>query len=151
MLTEVLAAIAVVAVGLAALASSVPVAATAASEGARVSTAAFLAAARLEEVRSAAWSERPPVDRLGVSSGPLTAPQSGGAITFADENALADPFGGYSRQVRILDCGQPPGCGSILSPLLRQVTVTVAYRPVTASGVAALDKAVSLTTLVARR
>src|SRR6266545_3933583 len=129
MLAEVLAAVAVVAIGLSALASAIPVAGAAVSEGARLSTATFLAGARLEEIRAAAWSATPAVDRLGVSGAPLSPPESEGATTFADETALPDPYAGYSRQV----------------------TVTVAYRPVTATGVAAIDKSVSVTTLVAQR
>ncbi len=151
MLAEVLAAVAVVAIGLSALASAIPVAGAAVSEGARLSTATFLAGARLEEIRAAAWSATPAVDRLGVSGAPLSPPESEGATTFADETALPDPYAGYSRQVRILDCGLPPGCGAVTSVRLRQVTVTVAYRPVTATGVAAIDKSVSVTTLVAQR
>lgn len=151
MLAEVLAALAVVAIGLSALASALPVAGAAVSEGAKLSTATFLANGRLEEVRSAAWSAAPPVDGLGASATPLSAPQSGNATTFADEVALPDPYAGYSRQVRILDCGQPPGCGGVISAHLRQVTVTVVYRPISVSRVAALDKAVSVTTLVAQR
>jgi hypothetical protein len=151
MLAEVLAAVAVVAIGLSALISAIPVAGAAVSEGAKLSTAAFLASARLEEVRAAAWSGAPPMDRLGVSGAPLSPPQSGDTTTFADEAVLPDPYAGYSRQVRILDCGLPPGCGAITSARLRQVTVTVAYLPVTARGLAALDKTVSLTTLVAQR
>ena len=151
MLAEVLAAVAVVAIGLSALTSALPVAGAAVSEGAKLSTATFLASARLEEVRAAAWSAAPPVDRLGVSGAPLSPPQSGGMTTFADEAALPDPYGGYSRQVRVLDCGLPPGCGAVTSGRFRQVTVTVAYRPVTASGLAALDKTVFVATLVAQR
>jgi hypothetical protein len=151
MLTEVLAAVAVVAIGLSALTSAIPVAGAAVSEGAKLSTATFLANARLEEVRTAAWRAIPPVDRLGVSGAPLSPPQSGNTTTFADEAVLPDPYAGYSRQVRVVDCGLPPGCGVITSGRLRQVTVTVAYRPVTARGLAALDKTVSVTTLVAQR
>ena len=151
MLAEVLSALALVAIGLSALASAIPVAGAAVSEGARLSTATFLAAARLEEVRAAAWSAAPPVDRLGVSGVPLSPPQSGGATTFADEASLPDPYAGYSRRIRILDCGLPPGCGAVISARLRQVTVTVAYRSVTPSGRAAIDKTVSITTLVAQR
>ena len=151
MLAEVLTALALVGIGLAALTSAIPVAATAVSEGAGLSTATFLAAARLEEVRAATWSAAPPVDRLGVSGAPVSAPQSGGATTFADEASLPDPYAGYSRQIRVLDCGLPPGCGAVVSARLRQVTVTVAYRPVTPSGRAANDKTVSVTTLVAQR
>src|SRR6202795_773161 len=151
MLAEVPGAVAVVAIGLSALASALPLAGAAVSEGAKLSTATFLAGARLEEVRAAAWSAAPRVDRLGVSGAPLSPPQSGGMTTFADEAALPDPYGGYSRQVRVLDCGLPPRCGAVTSGSLRQVTVTVAYQPVTASGLAALDKAVFVTTLVAQR
>jgi hypothetical protein len=151
MLAEVLAAVAVVAIGLSALSSAIPVTGAAVSEGAKLSTATFLASARLEEVRTAAWSAAPPVDRLGVSRAPLSPPQSGDTMTFADEAVLPDPYAGYSRQVRVLDCGLPPGCGAVTSGRLRQVTVTVAYRPVAARGLAALDKTVSVTTLVAQR
>src|ERR1700674_2901351 len=151
MLAEVLAAVAVVAIGLSALTSAIPVVGTAVSEGAKGSTATFLANARLEEIRTAAWSATPPVDRLGVSGAPLSPPQSGDTTTFADEAVLPDPYAGYSRQVRVLDCGLPPGCGAVTSGRLRQVTVTVAYRPATARGLAALDKTVSVTTLVAQR
>jgi hypothetical protein len=151
MLAEVLAAVAVVAIGLSALASAIPVASAAVSEGARLSTATFLAGARLEEIRAAVWSATPAVDQLGLSDSPLSPPQSRGATTFADEPALADPYAGYSRQVRVLDCGLPPGCGAVISARLRQVTVAVAYRPVTAAGVAALDKTISVTTIVAQR
>jgi hypothetical protein len=151
MLIEVLTALALVALGLSALVSAIPAAAMAVSEGARVSTATFLATARLEEVRAAEWSAAPPVDRLGVSGAPLSAPQSGGAITFADEASVPGPYAGYSRRIRILDCGLPPGCGAGISPRLRQVTVTVAYQPITPSGRAAIDKTVSITTLVAQR
>jgi hypothetical protein len=151
MLAEVLVAVAVVAIGLSALISAIPVAGVAVSEGAKLSTATFLAGARLEEVRAAAWSAAPPVDRLGVSGAPLSPLPSGGTTTFADEAVLPAPYAGYSRQVRVLDCGLPPGCGAVTSGRLRQVTVTVAYRPVTARGLAALDKTVSITTLVAQR
>ena len=71
--------------------------------------------------------------------------------TFADEAGLPDPYAGYSRQVRIFDCGLPPGCGAAISTRIRQVTVTVAYRPTTTSGTAPRDKTVLVTTLVAQR
>src|ERR1700730_1120120 len=137
MLLEVIAAIAVVALGLTAFASGIPVAAMAVSEGARLSTATFLAAERMEEVRGVEW-------RAG------SALQSF-SLTFPDESALPSPYAAYSRQVRLLDCGLAPGCGAVTSTLLRQVTVTVAYRPATASGLGASDKAVSLTTLMTER
>ena len=151
MLVEVLTALALVAVGLAAFASGVPTSAMAVAEGAQLSTATFLAVARLEEVRAADWSAAPPIDRLGLSAVPLSPPLVGAAITFPDETALPHPYAGYTRRVRIVDCGLPPGCGAVTSQRLRQVTVTVAYRPVTSLGTAASDKAVSLTTLITQR
>jgi hypothetical protein len=137
MLLEVIAAIAVVAVGLTAFASGIPVASMAVSEGARLSTATFLAAERMEAVRGIGWRSGSVLHDFGLA--------------FPDESALPTPYAAYSRQVRIVDCGVPPGCDAVTSPLLRQVTVTVAYRPVTASGMGASDKAVSLTTLIAER
>src|SRR5215813_12057289 len=134
MLLEAIAAAGIVALGLVAFLSGLPAAAMAVSEGAQLSTATFLAASRLEEVRRLAWS--------GVALHPRALPA---------ERALAEPYAGYSRQVRIADCSVPPGCGAIAAPLIRQVTVTVAYRPLTASGLAGESKAVTLTTLVASR
>lgn len=135
MLLEVIAALAVVALGLTAFASGIPAAAMAVSEGAQLSTATFLAAARMEEVRGVEWRAGSIVDGL----------------SFPDEAALPDPYAHYARQVRMVDCGVTPGCGAVTSPLLRQITVTVAYRPVTALGLAAGSKTVSLTTLVTSR
>ena len=134
MLLEAIAAVGIVALGLVAFLSGLPIAAMAVNEGARLSTATFLAASRLEEVRGLAWSG------VALDRGALP-----------DEPALAEPYGGYSRQVRIADCSVPPACGAIASPLIRQVTVTVVYRPLTASGLAGKSKAVTLTTLVASR
>lgn len=135
MLLEVMAAIAIVALGLTAFAAGIPVAAIAVSEGAQLSTATFLAVARMEEVRGAGWRDG------SVLSG----------LSFPDEAALPDPYSRYARQVRMVDCGVSPGCGAVTSPFLRQITVTVAYRPVTALGVASDSKTVSLTTLTAQR
>jgi hypothetical protein len=137
MLIEVAIAVAVVALGLTAFASGVPTAAMAVSEGAQLSTATFLAVARLDEARRIAWSGGSGLDSVGLA--------------FPDEAALPDPYAGYAREVRTIDCGEPPGCGGVTAPLLRQVTVTVSYRPLAASGLAARNKSVSLTTLVTRR
>jgi hypothetical protein len=134
MLLEAIAAAGIVALGLVAFLSGLPTAATAVSEGAQLSTATFLATSRLEEVRRLAWS--------GVALD---------GSTFPDEPVLAGLYAGYSRQVRIVECSAPPGCGSITSPQIRQITVTVGYRPVAASGLAADSKAVSLTTLITAR
>lgn len=136
MLLEVIAAVAVVAFGLTAFVSGLPVAAISVSDGAQRSTATFLAAARMDEIRAAAWRDGSVLDR-SVSA-------------FPDEPALPAPHAGYARQVRTVDCSVAPSCGTT-APGLREVTVTVAYRPLTAVGLAADPKRVSITALVARR
>ena len=151
MLADVLTAIAVLALGLTALVSSIPVSGAAVNEGSQLSTATFLALARLEEVRAAAWSSSPPLDRLGVSGHPAAAPRAAGRPTFLDESPLAPPYGAFRREVRVSDCSASPGCAGIVSPRLRQITVRVSYRPVSAAGMASTDKTISLTTLVAER
>jgi hypothetical protein len=150
-LADVLAAVAVLALGLTALVSSIPVSGAAVSEGGQLTTATFLASARLEEARAAAWRSSPAVDRLGVSAHPAAGPRASGAPTFPDEYPLAPPYGRFSRDVRISDCAAAPGCDGIVSAHLRQITVRVSYRPVSAAGVVSTDKTISLTTLVAER
>ena len=151
MLADVLAAVAVLALGLTALVSSIPVSGAAVSEGSQLTTATFLASARLEEARAAAWRSSPAVDRLGVSAHPAAGPRASGAPTFPDEYPLAPPYGRFSRDVRISDCAAAPGCDGIVSAHLRQITVRVSYRPVSAAGVVSTAKTISLTTLVAER
>ncbi len=151
MLADVLAAVAVLALGLTALVSSIPVSGAAVSEGSQLTTATFLASARLEEARAAALSSSSRVDRLGVSAPPATTPRTSGLPNFPDEYPLAPPYGRFSRDVRISDCAAAPGCAGIVSPRLRQITVRVSYRPVSATGIASTDKAISLTTLVSER
>ena len=152
-LIEVMIAVGVIAVGLSALLAAVPFATYGTREGFQLSTATFLANERLEQVRNARWDSTPrPVDDLGVSSRATAAPMSGGIITFSDEAALPAPHEQYARVVRIADCGAV-ACGGIARSDLRQVTVTVAYRPMTGVGVAEADrlKSATVTTFVAKR
>lgn len=107
-LTEVLAALTVLSIGLVAMISLLPGAADGIHEGGHRSRAAFLAAARLEQLRHS----------LGSGMG-LPA--------LADEPSLAPPHGAFDRIVQVRDCGLPPGCSGIESPGIRQVTVTVTY------------------------
>jgi len=153
-LVEVLIATFVLAVALAALSSAIPFAAYGTQEGAQLSTAAFLANQRLEQVRGARWQDGPPaIDDLGVSSGPAAAPAIGARVTFADEPALGAPFGDYARSVRVTDCSGGGTCGGIAKPDLRQVVVTVSYRPMTGVGLAASGtaKTATVATFVAKR
>jgi len=140
---EVLIAVAIMGVGLVALCSAIPMAAYGMQEGKQLSTATFLGNQRMEQVRNAKWTAvdpvaGPAVDLLGVSASATVAPVGdGGVTTFPDEAALEAPYyTGYSRTVRITNCSVAPGCGGVLYPALRRVTVTTSYRPMTGVGVA---------------
>lgn len=152
-LVEVVVAIAVIGIGLVALASTVPLSAYGIQEGSQVSSATFLANARLEQVKAARWvtSAIPNEDQIGVSASASAAPQAGGVTTFPDESPMAAPHTQYSRTVRVTSCAA--GCAGVADAQLRQVTVTVTYRPLTGIGQAAVGstKAVAVTTYVAAR
>jgi prepilin-type N-terminal cleavage/methylation domain-containing protein len=153
---EVLIAVAILGVGLVALSSAIPIAAYGIQEGNQLSTATFLASQRMEQVRNAKWTACPEVDRLGVSASVAAAPSSGSGDTFPDEDPLPAPYAGYSRQVRITNSFGPATCpGGVLTGTvgLRQVTVTVSYRPMTGVGVAPATTAKSavLTMYIAQR
>ncbi|PYM55712.1 MAG: hypothetical protein DMD77_18740 [Candidatus Rokuibacteriota bacterium] len=152
-LAEILVACVIIAIGLVGLLSAVPTASYGIQEGQQLSTATFLANQRLEQVRNAQWVAAPAADTLGVSASTSVAPTSGGLTTFADETPMAAPYSGFSRTVRITDCGVGAGCGGIVDPGLRQVTVAVSYRPSTATGVAAVGttKSAIVSMLMAQR
>jgi prepilin-type N-terminal cleavage/methylation domain-containing protein len=149
-LAEVLVAIAIIGVGLAALAAAIPIAGYGIQEGSQLSTATFLANARIEQAKNAVWTTTPDVDNLGVSSG-SAAPQTAGITTFPDENPIAAPYTAYTRTVRVTDCSAGGGCAGITNANLRQVTVTVTYRPLTGVGQSPATKSAAVTMLVAKR
>jgi hypothetical protein len=172
---EVLVALTILVLALTGLAAVVPIGSYALQEGNQISTATFLAEQRMEQIKAASWTAAPAVDCVG-SSGPTvahwsfstgTAPAPGGVCnpaSFADESPnggtmtappsrLSDPFGGYTRQVRIRPCDAAgAGCG-IADPALRLVTVRVSYTPLQAVGGIATSssKFVDLTMLLAQR
>ena len=128
----------------------------------QLSTATFLANQRLEQIRNATWRAAQPapavpavvaVDKLGVSASNAAPVGDGGVTTFPDEVPLGAPYDGYTRTVRITSCDAGPGCGGIVHADLRQVTVTVSYRPMTGIGVApaATTKSAVVTMYVAKR
>src|SRR5262245_35763625 len=133
-LVEVLLALVIIGVGLVALAAAIPIAVIGVHTGNQQSTATFLANQRLEQVRNTPWSN-------------LTA------ANFPNENPVAVPFAGFTRQVQFVDCSAAPAsCGGIADTSLRQVTVTVSYRPIHARGVGApASQSVVLSTLVSQR
>lgn len=152
-LAEVLVAMAIVAIGLVAVSQAIPIAAYGIQEGSQKSTATFLANQRLEQVRNAQWAVTPAADTVGVSPSSGVAPQAGGVPTFPDEGQVAAPYAAYARQVRISDCGVAPGCAGLVKAGMRQVTVAVSFRPLTARGQAAAGstESVVLSTYVAQR
>src|SRR5262245_6712251 len=138
-LAEILVACVIIAIGLVGLLSAVPTASYGIQEGVQLSTATFLANQRLEQVRNAQWVATPANDCLGISASSTAAPTSatcnGAAVTtFVDESPMAAPYAGFTRTVRITNCAVT-ACGTITDAELRQVTVTVTYQAVTATGV----------------
>jgi type II secretory pathway pseudopilin PulG len=153
-LAEVLIAAAILAVGLAALMSVVPVASYAVQDGSQTSIATFLAQQRLEQARNATWDAT--IDCIGLSPNATSAPApfpvgtcGATAVTYPDE-ATVSGFAQYARTVRITDCGVTP-CGAVTSSAMRLVTVTVTYRPMSAAGGSNANTSVILEWLVAQR
>lgn len=141
-IVEIMIAVGILGVGLVALSSAIPLASYGIREGSQLSTATFLTDQRLEQVRNARWELGPPaLDNLGVSASATVAPVNGGITTFPDESPMAAPYSGYSRTVRVTDCSVGAGCNLIVNADLRQVVVTVTYRPMTGIGVSAAGTA----------
>jgi type II secretory pathway pseudopilin PulG len=172
-LAEVLVALPIITIGLIALLSAIPLSSYATQEGRQTSTATFLANQRLEQVRNAQWTATCQVDaatglvvagaaivtdKVGVSSPSTAAPKDSSAVvTFADESSLASPYAPYSRQVRIIDSvAAAPTCdaaGIMSGTGVRRVTVTVSYRPLSATGTNAVSgtRAINVTMQIAQR
>lgn len=172
-LAEVLVALPIITIGLLALLSAIPISTYATADGSQTSTATFLANQRLEQVRNTQWSATCQVnaatglvipgaatvtDKVGVSASSTVAPKDPAAVvTFADENPVAAPYTRYSRQVRITDSvAAAPTCtaaGILSGTGVRQVTVTVMYTPLSATGSSAVSgtRPVSVTMQIAQR
>lgn len=155
-LVEVLAALAVVGIGIVGVVVVVPVAIQGIHGGYQVSTATFLAEQALERARAAAWSDALAVDCLGLSAGnmppvPTDASCHGARSTqFPDESTDVGGHPHYRRIVRVRACGDEL-CGATPVPALRRVEVIVAYTPLTASGLSAREQAVRLEALVVQK
>jgi type IV pilus modification protein PilV len=172
-LAEVLVALPIITIGLLALLSAIPLSTYATQEGRQTSTATFLANQRLEQVRNASWTATCQVngatglvipgaaavtDKVGLSAPSTAAPKDpSAAVTFADESSIAAPYSGYSRQVRIIDsvvaAATCDAAGNMSGTGIRQVTVTVSYTPLSATGTNAVSgaRSVSVTMQVAQR
>ncbi len=153
---ELLAASVVIGIALLALLQTIPISAYGIQEGSQQSTAVFLANGRMEQVKNAQWIGVPltnPVDTLGRSASATVAPDAAGVTTFPDENPMAPPYAGYTRQVRISDCSVAPGCGGLQKLDMRQATVTVSYAPMTGVGgpAAGATKSVVVTLIISQK
>jgi len=150
---ELLAASVVIGIALLALLRTIPISAYGIQEGSQQSTAVFLANERMEQVKNAQWWAAPSPDTLGLSASATVAPVSAGVTTFPDENPMAAPYAGYTRQVRISDCNVAPGCGGVQKPDMRQATVTVSYAPMTGVGgpAAGATKSVVVTLIISQK
>jgi type II secretory pathway pseudopilin PulG len=184
-IAEVVIALGVITVGLLALISTMPLSTSAVAESNLKTTATFLAQQRLEQVKNAQWC--PSCGAAGALVDTLGGEGSNGGAAVAqwpDEayNTIAIPAGSacptndpsvscysrFSRKVRIADCsivscsGLAVGTPSVAT--LRQVTVTVTFRPVSApvardisdhtgTGTQAQpgEESVQIVTLIARR
>jgi hypothetical protein len=84
--------------------------------------------------------------------GATTVNANGALPWFADQGSTAiSGFSGYSRSVRITNCGAGLGCGGVVDATLRNVVVTVTYRSGTAVAVSSTDKTVTVSMLVTQR
>lgn len=167
-LVEVIVALGVITVGLLALIATMPFSTSIIAESNLKTTATFLAQQRLERIKNAQWTAAPPADTLGGAASDGTA--APGQWADEDYGTIVIPEGEtcppttpsvscyprFRRQVRIADCsvvacsGIPTGTGSINT--LRQVMVTVSFRPLSGAGIASANEEwVQLVTLIARR
>jgi len=167
-LVEIVMATAIIGIGLVGVMAVVPISSYGVYEGNSLTRATFLAEQKLEEIRNGVWQQTPAKDCVGLSAGngdvaptsttctrtnPTVCNAGGACAVSADENPIANNAG-YTRTVRIVDCGSiGGGCGGVNNANLRRVTVTVTYRPLTGAGATAAGttKPVVLTMNVARR
>jgi prepilin-type N-terminal cleavage/methylation domain-containing protein len=165
-LAEVLLAAVIISVVFVALGTGVQIGSYGIQEGNQLSTATFLADQKLEQAKNLPWTSTSANDCLGISASSAAAPtvpagqactngptniSAGGAIPWLADETPVTGFSGYSRAVRVTDCGSGSGCAAITDPGMRLVTITVSYIPMTGTGVAATAKSVQAQTLVSER
>ena len=167
-LPEVLLAAVIITIAFVTLMSVIPYSSAAVQSGNQMSTATFLANQKLEEAKNVPWGTAPANDCLGLSANATSAPAvpagqtctlggtviaAGGALPWAaDQNSTAiTNFNGYSRNVRITNCGVCAGCTGIVDAGMRLVTVSVTFQPMTTGSTAAAAKTVSVSMVVAQR
>jgi len=152
-LVEILVAMAIIMVGLAAVMQAFPVATQGTEAGRRQSTADFLAEEKLEQIKAWSLSTCTGPPGCAVPQGFTTVVKPGGTCANAGNPCADDAFdsipgyAGYSRTVIVQ--GNPPAP----TANTRLVRVTVSYRRVTSAGVStgATVGTVSVETLVGQR
>src|SRR3989441_2357108 len=143
-IAEVLIASVIITLAFVALATVVPIAGYGVQEGYQVSTATFLADQKLEQSKNLPWVGSPANDCVGISASSTAAPTvpggssctnggtniaAGGAVTGLARHASVTNFPGYSRSVRVTDCGTGGGGGRGTGPRGGPLTPTVAHNP----------------------
>ena len=164
-LAEILVATVVISIGLVGLAVVIPLSSYGVHEGNAMSTATFLAEQRLEEVRNASWTTTPAAnDCLGIGAGaeptstpcartqPTACTRGTACTTCADDGAVTG-YAGYSRNVRITDCGTTTCAGVLNAAAMRLIRVTVSYKPISGVGAtgAGAQKSAVLEMIMSRR
>jgi hypothetical protein len=156
-LVDIVAAVAIISIGLVGLAIVIPVASHGVQEGGQLSTATFLAEQMIERARAARWSADPAMDCLGLSAGdsapiPEEAACHGSMRTqFPDEAGGISGHPEYERRVRVTDCRVAPGCADVSSAGIRRVTVSVGYTPRVLAGSHSTLRTVQLEWMVSRK
>ena len=148
-IAEVLIAAVIMTLSFVALATVVPIASYGVQEGYQISSATFLAEQKLEQAKNLPWVGSPANDCVGISASSTAAPTvpggssctnggtniaAGGAVTWLADEASVTNFPGYSRSVRVTDCGTGGGCAGVTDSGMRLVTVTVTYTQGNATG-----------------
>ena len=165
-IAEVLIALGVITVGLLALVATMPLSTSTIADSNLKTTATFLAQQRLEQIKNAQWcltcsAAGAAVDTLGGGNASGGAPvvqwpdEAYDTIVVASGNTNAN-YPRFRREVRITDCSVAMcsgiAVGTATVNTLRQVTVTVFFRPLTGPGtISASEESVQTVTLIARR
>jgi type II secretory pathway pseudopilin PulG len=158
---EVIIALGVITVGLLALIAAMPLSTSVIAESNLKTTAAFLAQQGLEQIKNANWSATPP-DTLGGagSNGTAAVSVAGFPDRWPDKayGTIAS-YPGFRREVRIADCSviscSGIAVGTVSIDTMRQVTVTVFFRPFRPMAGTAMvqeaEESVQFVTLIVKR
>lgn len=149
-LAEVLVAVFLIGIGLTGLLSAAPVGVAGMEAGRQQSTALFLAQDKLERIKSWALSTAAAPAQQGFS----TIVAGGSCFTVGAGPCAADGYGvipGYGRYRRVVTVTPDPATPPPPGHTRTVVTVQVFYRPVSAQGVLATERQVTVSTILALR